>query len=223
MGVCLKLGKLFLFGALIVGLVVLFGCTQGGTNVNMAELTSLGAGSIGSDSAPVTVIEYSDFQCPFCRKWFVESKSQLFTDYVNTGKVKFIFKDLPLNVHPLAGMYAYAGRCAGEQGKFFEMHDKMYNEQQVLAGNTYNIISSVTLATVSKWAGEIGVDTGTFNICLLSGKFDSAIISDANEGFGIGITGTPAFVIGKTNGAGVLVSGAIPYSTFKQKIEDALK
>ncbi len=221
---CLKnSGKLIIFSALIFALVVLLGCTQQETKVNLGTLSSAGAGSLGSDSAPVTVIEYSDFQCPFCRKWFIESKAQLVSDYVNTGKVKFIFKDLPLNGHPLAGMYAYAGRCAGEQGKYFEMHDKMYNKQQELAGNTYNMVQSVTLANVSSWAGEIGVDVNSFNTCLLSGKFDSAIISDANEGARIGINGTPSFVVGKTTGEGVLVVGAVPYATLKQKIDDALR
>jgi protein-disulfide isomerase len=219
----LKSGKLFLVGILIFAIVALFGCTQGETKVNLATLSAAGAGSIGSDSAPVTVVEYSDFQCPFCRKWFVESKAQLITEYVGTGKVKFVFKDLPLNGHPLAGMYAYAARCAGDQGKYFEMHDKMYNEQQKLADNTYNMVQSVSLSDVSKWAGEIGADVNSFNTCVLSGKFDSAIIADANEGSNIGINGTPSFVVGKTNGEGVLVVGAVPYATLKQKIDDALK
>ncbi len=142
---------------------------------------------------------------------------------MNTGKVKFVFKDLPLNGHPLAGMYAYGARCAGEQGKYFEMHDKMYNEQQKLAGDTYDMVTSVNLAQVSSWANEIGLDVNAFNECVLSGKFDSAILADANEGSRIGINGTPSFVVGKTNGEGVLVIGAVPYSTLKQKIEDALK
>ncbi len=214
--------KLLLISLALISLVALIGCTQQETKVNMASLASAPAGVIGSDTAPVTIVEYSDYQCPFCRKWFDESKKQLFDEYVSTGKVRFVFKDFPLNGHPLAKPYAVSVRCAGEEGKYFEMHDKMYLEQGKLAGGKYTLVSA-TSDDVVKWAGELGLDTNTYFDCLVSNKFDSLIGENAEEAANIGITGTPSFVVGKTNGEGVLVVGAVPYSTLKAKIDEMLK
>ena len=211
----------------LIGLValaaVLFGCTQSGPVINMADLKTPAADSIGVDTAPVTVIEYSDYQCPLCRKWYLESKKPLIDEYVNTGKVKFVFKDFPLSGHPFSMPYAVAVRCAGEEGKYFEMFDKVYDEQDKLSNGAITTVTSVTLVDLSNWAKELGLDSNKFNYCLSSAKFDSAIQANEAEGSGIGVNGTPSFVVGKTNGSGVLVIGAVPYSTLKDQIEQALK
>lgn len=219
----LDLKKILVLLILVAVAATLFGCTQSGPAVKISDLNTPAASVMGSDSAPVTVIEYSDYQCPLCREWFLTSKKQLVDDYVNTGKVKFEFKDFPLSGHPFSRQYAQAVRCAGEQGKYFEMHDKVFNEQDKLAGGQITTVTSVTLATVSTWAGQIGLDTNQFNYCLASGKFDAAIQANEDEGAAIGVNGTPSFVIGKSNGTGTLVIGAVPYSTLKDQIEQALK
>ena len=208
---------------LIAFAVVLFGCTESGPVVNLADLKNPAAASIGSDLAPVTVVEYSDYQCPLCRKWYLESKKPLIDEYVTTGKVKFVFKDFPLSGHPFSMPYAVAARCAGDEGKYFEMYDKIYDEQNKLANGEITTVSSVTLADLANWAKELGLDSNKFNSCLASGNFDNAILANESEGVSIGVTGTPSFVVGKTNGQGVLVIGAVPYATLKAQIEQALK
>lgn len=215
--------KVLFLVALIALAAVLFGCTQSGPSVDISKLSQAPAASVGSDSAPVTVVEYSDYQCPLCREWFLTSKEKLVTEYVNTGKVKFEFKDFPLSIHPFSTQYAVAVRCAGEQGKYFEMHDKVYNEQNTLANGEITTVTSVTLADVVNWAGQLGLDTNQFSYCVASEKFDAAIAADENEGSSIGVDGTPSFVVGKSNGTGTLIIGAVPYSTLKSAIDNALK
>jgi len=217
--------KFLLLFVLIALAAVLFGCTQNFPSVDMGKLSTPPAASIGSASAPIVVVEYSDYQCPLCRKWFLDSKKQLFDEYVCTGKVRFEFKDFPLtNNHPLASMYASALRCAGEQIKYWEMHDKVYSGQDKLAGGSITIVTDVTAGDVASWAEEIGLNKSAFNECLVSGKFDSEISANESEGVSIGIDGTPSFVIAKaTSSTGELIAGAQPYSVFKAKIEEMLK
>lgn len=214
-----------IFVALISLLLVMFGCTQGqGQQINMALLTSPAAGVMGSSQAPVTIVEYSDFQCVFCRQWFLESKQKLIDEYVASGKVKFEFKDLPLvSIHPMAVNYAAASRCAGDQGKYWEMHDALYNKQDELAKGELITITTATVGDVVDWARELGIDSNEFTSCLVSAKFDSAIQSNASEATNVNIRGTPAFVIGKTGQSGELVSGVITYEQLKQKIDALLK
>ena len=211
-----------LLALLFASLVFLIGCTQQEKRIDMNSLISAPAGIIGSENAPVTVVEYSDYQCPFCRKWFDESKKQLVDEYVLTGKVRFIFKDFPLSGHPLARPYAVSVRCAGEEGRYFDMHDKMYLEQGKLAQGKYTIVS-VGVEDILEWAGELGLDINAYSSCLTSGKFDAKIGDNFDEAVSIGVNGTPSFVIGKTNGEGVLVTGAIPYSSLKSKIDELLR
>ena len=216
--------KVLLLVVLVAFAAVLFGCTQSTyPAVNLSTLTVAPADSVGNANAPVTVVEYSDFQCPLCRVWFLQSKAQLITEYVNTGKVLFEFKDFPLKQHPMSLTFAESARCAGEQGKYFEMHDKLYTEQDKIANGEITTVTSVTLADIANWAKDLGLDSNQFNTCLTLGKFDAQIAADENEGSGIGVNGTPSFVIGKTNGAGVLIAGAVPYSTLKAQIDQALQ
>ncbi|PIN85123.1 MAG: disulfide bond formation protein DsbA [Candidatus Diapherotrites archaeon CG11_big_fil_rev_8_21_14_0_20_37_9] len=173
----------------------------------------------GSDDAEIVIIEYSDYQCPFCRSWYNQSKSQLNEEYIDTGKVQFIYKDFPLNFHPMAQPYAEAARCAGGQGKYWEMHDKIFDEQSKFGQGT---ISNLTQEDIKTWASDLGLDTGEFNSCLDSGKYTQEIQANLSEGQQVGVSGTPSFIIGKRDGTGQLIVGAQPYATFKSAIEALL-
>ncbi len=165
----------------------------------------------GNKDAKVTVVEFSDYQCPFCRKSWSEVIPSLFKDYVDTGKVRFIYKDFPLSFHPNAPVYAEAARCAGDQGKYFEMHDKIFQEQDKLGQGT------VDVAFDKKWAMDLGLDAATFNTCFDSGKYKQAVQQDFADGVAVGVSGTPTFFV---NGQPIV--GAQPYAVIKQAIEQEL-
>jgi len=170
---------------------------------------------LGNPDAPVTVVEFSDFQCPFCRRLFSDTLPQLKEKYVKTGKVKFVYRDFPLAFHPMAQKYAEAGECADEQGKFWQMHDKIFEEQGKQGTGT---ISGITVDDVKKWAKDLGLDGAGFNNCLDSGKYSEEISKDTSDGQKAGVSGTPAtFVNGR------LISGAVPFAQFEAAIEEELK
>lgn len=188
--------------------------------VQMSDIVTNAAGAIGNDNAPVTIVEFSDYQCPFCRKWFDDVKGQLQTNYIDTGKVKLVYKDFPLSFHPMAQPYAEAARCAGDQSKYWEMHDKIFNEQSTKGQGT---IQDFTNTDIKKWAQDLGLDSTSFDSCLDTGKYSSAVQANFTEGQQIGVSGTPAFFIGKSDGTGQLVVGAQPYATFQQAIDSLLQ
>ena len=161
---------------------------------------------LGDENAKVTMIEFSDYECPFCGRHFEQTYPQIKKEYIDTGKVKLVFRDFPLSFHPQAQKAAEAAECAGEQGKYFEMHDKLYSNQESLSVDNYK-----------KWAKEIGLDTAKFNDCLDSGKMASEIAKDMADGTSYGVKGTPGFFIN-----GKPVSGAQPFSVFKQAIDAEL-
>jgi protein-disulfide isomerase len=171
------------------------------------EVTLDDAFSIGSDDAPVTMVEFTDYQCPFCGRFYSQTLDQIKTEYVDTGKVKLYIKDFPLDsIHPQARPAANAARCAAEQGNFWDFHDKLFDNQGSLSESNYKI-----------WAGEIGVDQAQFDSCLDSKKYDELVTADLNEGTAAGIRGTPGFIVD-----GQLVSGAQPFAAFQQIIEASL-
>ena len=169
---------------------------------------------LGRSDAPVTIIEFSDFQCPFCRKLWKDILPQLKADYIDTGKVKFVYRDFPLsNKHEMAQISAEAAECAEDQGKYWEMHDKMFAEQDRRGQNTVRY----TASDLKQWAGEIGIEQAEFGECLGSGKYTAEVENDLADGISAEIDGTPAtFINGK------FVSGVKPYSQFKALIEQAL-
>lgn len=161
----------------------------------------------GNTNAPVTIVEFSDFECPYCGKFYSESLGLIRANYIDTGKANFVFMHFPLGFHPDAMPTAVASECAGDQGKFWEMHDKIFEGQSSLGKDNY-----------LEWAGELGLNVDIFSACLISGKHDAKINSDSAYGSSIGISGTPGFFIN-----GVKVEGALPYSSFQQIIESELK
>ena len=188
-------------------------------NVALAETGELTAiftpNSIGNPDAPVVIVEYSDFECPFCSRYFSETYSQIKENYVDTGLVRYVFKDLPLtSIHPRAGAAAFAARCAGDQEAFTGMHDMLFTQQTEWV--TAQDLDSL-LVFFNGYAEELGLDITMFNECLTTGKYQSAIMADLEEATGFGIQGTPAFFINDT-----FLSGAQPYSEFERVIEDLL-
>ena len=160
----------------------------------------------GDVNAPVTIIEFSDFECPFCGKYIAETYPQIVEDYVNTGKVRYVFRDFPLDFHPEAQKAAEAAECAGEQGMYWEMHDYLFANQDYL-GVSY----------LKGFAKDLKLDTDKFDECLDSGSMEEEVLADLIEGQSYGISGTPAFFIN-----GKMISGAQPYEVFAQEIEAAL-
>ncbi|MEW6722682.1 MAG: thioredoxin domain-containing protein [Candidatus Micrarchaeota archaeon] len=175
---------------------------------------------LGSDSAPIVIIEFSDMQCPFCRKWFIESYSSLKQEYIDTGKAQLVFRDFPLSFHPAAQKAAEAVECAADQGKGWELHDKMYEEQSKQGSGTVQF----SVDDMKSWASQIGLDAASFNTCLDSGKYANEVAADYNDGLAAGVQGTPAFIVAKRDGSSAVpISGAQPYGTFKSTIDQMLQ
>jgi len=171
---------------------------------------------LGPAKAKVAIIEFSDFQCPFCRSFWRETLSQIKSEYIDAGKsVKFVYRDFPLSFHPMAQKYAEAGECAGDQNKFWEIHDKIFEEQDKLGQGT---ISAYVVSDVKNWAKELGLNVSEFNQCLDSGKYAEEAKKDFDDGSRAGVNGTPTIFIN-----GTPLVGAQPFENFKAIIEEELK
>ena len=181
-----------------------------------AKLTDLsGVSMLGSKTAPLTIVEYTDYQCPFCQRFHTTAFPELKKAYIDTGKVRFFSKDMPLDFHPNAMRAAMAARCAGEQGKFWELRDTM--------GANPN---SLDLEHIVGFAADLKLDTGAFRACIDSGKYKEPVQTDVLEAMKIGANGTPTFIVGKSAGNGVdgeLVVGAMPFQMFDAKLKELSK
>ena len=169
--------------------------------------------SMGNKNAKVTIVEFSDYQCPFCRIFWKEALPQILKEYVNTGKARLVYRDYPLSFHPMAIPSAQAAECAEEQGKYWEMHDKIFGEQEKLGQGTVTF----TVQDLKRWAGEISLDKTKFNQCLDSNKYKAEVDKDFSDGTAAGVSGTPTLFI---NGRRVV--GAQPFSVFKAIIDEEL-
>jgi protein-disulfide isomerase len=173
--------------------------------------------SRGSNAARLTLIEFSDYQCPFCARHTRDTNPELVKEYVDTGKVRYAFFDMPLeNLHKSAFKAAEATRCAGDQGKYWEMHERLFANQQMLE-------------PWSAHAKALDLDVAVFDTCMNSGKSANAVRADMATAQQLGINSTPTFFLGVTdpgNPARVkglsLVRGALPFGTFKMEIDKAL-
>ena len=160
----------------------------------------------GSLSAPITIVEFSDFECSFCERFVSQTLSDLETKYIDTGKVRFIYRDFPLAFHTNAQKAAEAAECAGEQGKYYEMHDKIFENQNAIGVNN-----------LKSYAKQIGLDETEFNTCLDSGEMAQEVAKDFSDGQKLGVSGTPTFFVNGTK-----LVGAQPLSAFEQIIEAEL-
>ncbi|MBS3071512.1 thioredoxin domain-containing protein [Candidatus Pacearchaeota archaeon] len=182
------------------------------TPTNTGERVTVETGDspvLGDVNAQVTIVEFSDYECPYCGRHFSETYPQLVKNYIDTGKAKLIFMDYPLSFHPNAQKAAEAARCFGAQkgdSGYFKMHDKLYQNQQALSIENYK-----------KWARELGANGAKFDACLDSNEFADEVQANLAYGSSLGVSGTPGFFIN-----GVRVEGAQPYSVFKQIIDSEL-
>ncbi|TMG86403.1 MAG: DsbA family protein [Betaproteobacteria bacterium] len=175
---------------------------------------SPGGFSMGDAKAPLVLVEYTDLQCPFCQQFHNTAFAQIKANYIDTGKVRFVSRDFPLDFHENARRAATAGRCAAEQGKYWEMRHVMIVNAEALKPDN--------LAT---YAGTVKIDVPKFKSCLESDKFKAQIDQDVAEGGVAGVQGTPSFVIGRLENdklQGVRMVGAMPYAQFDAKIQEML-
>lgn len=179
---------------------------------------------LGDEKAPVTMIEFSDYECPFCKRHFDQTFGQLKEKYIETGKVKLVYRDLPLSFHdPMATKEAIAANCAREQGGdegYFLYHDEIF-ERTVSNGNGLNDQDLETIA------GVVGLNLSEFSICLKDKNQEAEVKKDVADAGKIGASGTPTFFIGKSSKNGVIegeiLVGAQPLSVFETVIDKYLE
>lgn len=164
----------------------------------------------GDPNAKITIVEWSDFECPFCGRFYEQTLAQIQTEYIDTGKVKFGYEHFPLSFHPQAQKAGEASECAGLQGKFWEMHDLLF-ESGVQGGVT----------AFKSYAGQIGLNQADFDSCLDSGETASKVQTDFKEGQAAGVRGTPGFAIVAADGTVTPLSGAQPFSAFDAALKAA--
>ena len=170
---------------------------------------------LGNPSAPLTIVEFSDFECSYCRRFHKQVMPQLKRDYIDTGLVRFVHKDLPLPYHPHALPAAAAARCAGEQNRYWELYSSLFNQQNCLGCKGVLAI-----------AAEAELNTSKLQACMERESTSAQINTNRSEASLHNISATPTFVIGPTQSDGRLdgqvIEGALPWATFKSTIETAL-
>jgi len=182
-------------------------------------IVSIEGGAVkGDKSAKVTLVEFTDYQCPFCSRHFRDTMPQIDNDYVKTGKLRYVLRDFPLeSIHPLAFKAAEAANCSGEQGKYWEMHDRLFAYQNALAA-----------PQLPAHADAVGLDVEKFKTCLESGKYAAKLRKDLTDAQKARVTGTPTFFVGLTDSKGSEIKvvrkivGAQNYAAFKAAIDSLL-
>ena len=173
----------------------------------------------GNPDAPVTVVEFSDFQCPFCARFFEQTLPLIEENYIDTGKIKFVYKDLPLdNLHPNARSAHIAAECADEEGKFWEYHDVLFQKQAVWQ----RLASSDLDITLSQFAVDLGMQAASFESCMESQDIADEVNQDTLEAARYGTTGTPTFFIGTEKDGFIKLVGAQPFASFQRVIDEQL-
>ncbi|MDH3276963.1 MAG: DsbA family protein [Nitrosopumilus sp.] len=174
----------------------------------------------GDPNAPITIVEFSDFQCPFCARFHVQTLPFLLEDYIDTGKVNLVYRDFPIqSIHPNALPAAVAAECANEQGKYWEYHDTLFEKQSGWS----RLDSNAVIATFSQYATDIGLEQQQFDSCLETGKYLEEVQGDLSDGRAYDITGTPGFFIGNDQIGFVKLSGAQPFDAFQRIIDAQLE
>lgn len=165
---------------------------------------------LGDPNAKLTIVEFADFQCPFCGKFFKEVYPTIKSKYIDTGKIKFVYMDYAF-LGQESKDAAEAAKCAAEQGKFWEYHDEIYNNQKGENQGTFNTTA------LRGFAQKLGLDLAKFNQCVADTKYDKSIEDEMVLGSKYGISGTPGFLIGKK-----VIRGASGVATFEQVIDSQL-
>ena len=168
------------------------------------DIPSEGYPSVGPADAPITIVEFSDFQCPFCKRWHAEVYKPLMAAY--PGKIKFVYRNLPLtSIHPDAQSAAEAALCAGEQNAFWPFHDRLLSGDLLGTG------------VYAQYARDLSLNASSFETCVKENKFQQAIQTDSDFAIKLGVNSTPTFFIN-----GLAVVGAQPIDVFKQVIDKEL-
>jgi len=170
---------------------------------------------LGKSDAPLTLVEFTDYQCPFCGRFEQNTFPEIKKNYIDTGKLRLIVRDLPLEgLHPFALKAAQSVHCAGDQGKFWEMKDVVFRNQNRLDADS-----------LAGYAKELSLNDDTFKSCMADGKHLKEIGDEARYAQSLGITGTPTFILGKTAGdsvEGLVIVGAQPLEAFSAAIDGML-
>lgn len=178
------------------------------TNVSRAQD---GFFALGKKDAPITMVEYSDYQCPFCDRFFSNTFPGIKNEYVKTGQVYFVYKDLPLSIHPNAMPAAQTAHCAGEQGKYFQMHDLIFHFQDQWSD------MKDAMPFFGKLVSGLDLKTSDFGDCIRLNRYQNLTKKSMEEADRAEITGTPGFIIN-----GQVVVGAQPLSFFQQAFAQVL-
>jgi protein-disulfide isomerase len=197
----------------IAAILMAWGKGRPGTQVIgpvVADSTVFPGHVLGSDSAPVTITEYADFQCPACSKFAVLTAPDVRQRLVSTGRVRWIFRDFPLDGHPNSMPAHLAAACAGEQGKFWEMHDELYFNQGRWAP------VSRPQRDFRAYAKAIGLDLGRYDDCVDSGRYQARMMALKEDGMRRGVNSTPTFDIGTLR-----MTGYIDYDSLKVLVDQA--
>ena len=184
------------------------------------DIDLAGAAYKGTADAPVTLVEFTDYQCPFCRRHFRTVMPRIEKDYVATGKLRYMLKEFPLpSLHRGAPKAAEGALCAGAQGKYWEMHDLIFENQRAVAPNQ-----------LKDKASKLGLDVAAFSDCLDSNRYQERVRADMRAGRALGLSGTPSFFLGRTDPknpdkiqATKFIRGAQGYAAFKKAIDELLK
>jgi protein-disulfide isomerase len=180
------------------------------------HVPTAGGETIGRADAPLTLIEFTDFQCPFCRRFHDRTWPEVKKNYVDTGKLRYMVLDLPLPFHAGARPAALGARCAAEQGKYWPMHDRLFATEE----------EQLTSAHIRDLALSLGVDAPRYDACLAAAPTGAQIDASSKAANNVGLTGTPSFVLGRATGDavdGAAIVGAQPYEVFAARIDAALK
>jgi protein-disulfide isomerase len=173
-----------------------------------------GTFSLGATSAPITLVEFADYQCPFCKKFHDTTFPEIKSKYIDTGKVRYVVRDLPLSFHEQALPAAIATRCAGAQGKFWPVFETLF------------AASGLSAASARDAALAAGADATAFDACVKNPAVSTSIDADIQEAARLGVDGTPGFIVARRSGdefEGTLVLGAQPASVFSKKFDELLR
>jgi protein-disulfide isomerase len=164
----------------------------------------------GNKQAKVTMVEFTDYQCPYCERYYSDAYGKIKENYIDNGKIQYILRDLPLPFHQYAKPAALAARCAGEQNKYWEMHELLFKNQSDWS-------QSEPKEKFATYAKQVGLNLNQFQNCYSSGKYNQAIDADNALAAQVGASGTPTFIIN-----GEKIVGAQPLATFQQTLDQAL-
>ena len=174
----------------------------------------------GDPNAPITIVEFSDFQCPFCSRFFTQTLPQLEETYIDTGIAKLVYRDLPLDsLHPNARPASIASECADEQGKFWDYHDVLFSKQAEW-GRQSSVVVSETFQT---YASDLGLEAASFETCLSSTEMVDEVNNDYLDATSYGASGTPTFFVGTEKDGFIKLVGAQPFNAFKLNIDRLLE